>query len=253
VPVQVPHPGAAAYVEAFARAFTPRTRVLAITHVTNSIGDMLPVAELCRAARERDVLSMVDGAQTFGALDVDLVALGADFYSGSAHKWPCGPKETGVLYVSARVQDRIHASLVSLYPGAVGISRKLEAFGQRDEAALASVGAAFEFQDRIGRGTIETRVRQLVRRLADGLQEIQGVRLWTRTDANMSAGILVFKPAALEPRRVATMLYERHRIACAAAGGATRPGVRFSPHFYNTIDEMDRTVHAVRSVLADGA
>lgn len=253
VPVQTPHPGAGAYVDAFSRAFTPRTRVLAFTHITNTIGDMLPAAELCRIARERDVLSMVDGAQSFGALDVDLVALGADFYSGSAHKWPCGPKETGVLYVNARVHDRIHASLVSLYPGAVGISRKLEAFGQRDEAALASVGAAFELQNRIGRGTIETRVRQLVRRLADGLQAIPGVSLWTRTDADMSAGILVFRPAAQEPRRVAAVLYERHRIACAPAGGASRPGVRFSPHFYNTIDEMDRTVNAVRSVLTDGA
>ena len=253
VPVQTPHPGAAAYVDAFTRSFTPRTRVLAITHVTNTIGDMLPAAELCRVARERGVLSVVDGAQTFGALDVDLVALGADFYSGSAHKWPCGPKETGVLYVNRAIHDRVHPSLVSLYPGAVGISRRLEAFGQRDEAALASVGAAFAFQNRIGRAAIETRVRQLVRRLADGLTGIPGVSLWTDPDASMSAGILVFRPATLEPRRVATALYERHRVACAAAGGTGRPGVRFSPHFYNTLDEMDRAVDAARRVLADGA
>jgi isopenicillin-N epimerase len=245
-----PHPGAEAYVEAFSRALTPRTRVLAVTHVTNTIGDRLPVEELCRIARERGVLSVVDGAQTFGALNVNLRTLGADFYSGSAHKWPCGPKETGVLFVNANVHDRIHPSLVSLYPGAVGISRKLEAFGQRDEAALATLGVAIKLQNDIGRPVIETRVRQLVQRLTTGLRAIEGVSLWTNADPRHSAGIVVFKPAALEPRRVASTLYDQFRVACAAAGGPSRPGVRFSPHFYNTLDEMDRAVDAVRKIVA---
>lgn len=245
-----PHPGADAYVEAFTRALSSRTRVLAVTHVTNTVGDRLPVEELCRVARERGILSIVDGAQTFGALNVNLRTLGADFYTGSAHKWPCGPKETGVLFVNAAVHDRIHPSLVSLYPGAVGISRRLEAFGQRDEAALATLGAAIRFQNDIGRAVIETRVRQLVQHLAAGLLRIDGVSLWTNTDPRYSAGIVVFRPAGLEPRRVASALYAQHRIACATAGGSSRPGVRFSPHFYNTLDEMDRAVDAVRRTLA---
>lgn len=250
VAVVTPHPGAQAYVDAFTRALTPRTRVLAMTHVTNTIGDRLPVEELCRIARERGVLSLVDGAQTFGALDVNLRNLGADFYTGSAHKWPCGPKETGVLFVNGAVHDRIHPTLVSLYPGAVGISRKMEAFGQRDEAALATVGAAIKLQNGVGRAVIETRVRQLVQHLAAGLRRIDRITLWTNTDPTMSAGIVVFKPAAMEPRRVSNTLYEQHRIACASAGGTSRPGVRFSPHFYNTLEEMDRAVDAVRQIVA---
>ena len=244
-----PHPGPRAYVEAFTRALTPRTRVLAITHVTNTIGDRLPVEELCRVARERGVLSMVDGAQTFGALDVNLRTLGADFYSGSAHKWPCGPKETGVLFANEAAHERIHPSLVSLYPGAVGISRTLEAFGQRDEAALATVGAAIKLQNQVGRTVIESRIRQLVQHLAAGLRRFEQVTLWTDTDPKTSAGIVVFKPAALEPRRVASALYEQYRIACAVAGGSSRPGVRFSPHFYNTLDEMNRAVEAVGKIV----
>src|SRR5688572_9079211 len=250
VPAVTPHPGGDAYVDAFTRALTPRTRVLAMTHVTNTIGDRLPVEQLCGTARDRGVLSIVDGAQTFGALNVNLRTLGADFYTGSAHKWPCGPKETGVLFVNAAVHDRIQPSLVSLYPGAVGISRRLEAYGQRDEAALATVGAAIRFQTDIGRSVIETRLRQIVHRLAAGLRGIEGVSLWTNTDPQNSAGIVVFKPAALEPRRVASTLYEQHRVACASAGGSSRPGVRFSPHFYNTLEEMDRAVDAVRRIVA---
>ena len=62
-----------------------------------------------------------------------------DFYSGSMHKWPCGPKEKGLLYVNKAVQDRIHPSVVGVYAGAVGISRTLETHGQRDDASVAAV------------------------------------------------------------------------------------------------------------------
>lgn len=250
VPVQTPHPGAAAYLAAFDRAFTPRTRLVAVTHVTNTVGDAMPVAELCRMARERGALSLVDGAQSFGALHVDLSAMRPDFYTGSAHKWPCGPKETGLLYVNREAQDRIHASLVSLYPGAVGISRRMEGYGQRDEAALAALGAAIRFQNDIGRAAIERRVRFLAQRIATGLREIPGVQLWTSTAPETSAGIIVFRPAALDPRRLVATLYEQDRIACAASGGTTRPGVRFSAHFYNTIEDTDRAVAAVRRHIA---
>ena len=246
VPVVTPHPGAEAYIGGFTAAMTRKTRLLAITHVTNTMGDMLPVAELCRAARSRGILSLVDGAQSFGALNVNLGELQPDFYSGSAHKWPCGPKETGVLFIHRAVHERMHPSIVSLYPGAVGISRSMEGYGQRDEPALAALGTAIKFQNDIGRAVIEGRVRQLAQRLATELVKIEGVSLWTNPSPATSAGIVVFKPATLDPRRLVTALYETERIACAASGGTTRPGVRFSPHFYNTMAEIDRTVSAVR-------
>jgi selenocysteine lyase/cysteine desulfurase len=252
IPVVTPHPGPAAYVEAFLSATTPRTRLVAVTHVTNTIGDLFPVATICAQARERGILSLIDGAQSFGVLNVDLGALRPDFYTGSVHKWPCGPKETGLLFVNAAVHDRMHASVVSLYPGAVGISRRLEAYGQRDEAALATVGAAVAFQEQIGRAAIERRVRELATYLARELSRIDGVTLWTRVGADTSAAVVVFRPAALDPRTVVVKLYERDRIACAASGGSTRPGVRLSPHFYNTMDEMSRVVEVVKRYVTKG-
>jgi isopenicillin-N epimerase len=252
VPVVNPHPGPTAYVDAFVEATTPSTRVMAVTHVTNTMGDMLPVVELCRVARERGVLSLVDGAQSFGIIDMDVKALGADFYSGSAHKWPCGPKEIGVLYVHAAVHDRLAPSIVSLYGGQVGISRTHEAYGQRDEAALATLAAAMKFQADIGLPAIEKRSRDLTQHLMKGLQATDGVSLWTQPAPDRSAAIVVFKPGTLNPQQLVRTLYEKDRIACAAAGGTARPGVRLSPHFYNTMDEMDRTLAAVRKYMKGG-
>ena len=132
-----PHPGMDYSVDAYARAMTQRTRVITFTHLSNIAGDLMPAKELCRLAREHGALSLVDGAQSFGLLDVDLADMQPDFYSGSAHKWPCGARECGVLFVRQCAQERLWPLIYSAYPGAVGFSRTFEGFGQRDGAMIA--------------------------------------------------------------------------------------------------------------------
>lgn len=247
-----PHPGADYYLDAFRRQLSRATRVVAFTHVTASVGDLLPARELCRLAREHGALSLVDGAQSFGVLDVDLSDMQPDFYSGSAHKWPCGPKENGVLYVSARVHDRIKPSIVSLYGGDVGISRTLEACGQRDEAAMIGFGAALKFQEQVGRAAIEKRARHLAAALTSGLKTIDGVKVWTHDDPLRSAAIVSFQPAGVDVNKMHNALYERDRIVCATRGGNDRHGLRFSPHFYNLESDIERAVAAVKGYVTRG-
>ena len=175
-----------------------------------------------------------------------------DFYTGSFHKWPCGPKETGVLYVRQDVHDRIWASITSLYAGAVGISKKLEGNGQRDDAALAAVAEALRFQKSIGRDVIERRTRALAQHLITELSRTSGVTMHTHTDPARSAGIVIFKPGSLDPRKLAAALSEKDRIVITARAGTDRTGLRFSPHFFNTMDEIDRSVNAIRKYLVSG-
>ena len=247
-----PHPGPDFYVDLVTKAITPRTKLLSMTHVTSTVGDVMPVTELCRLARERGVLTLVDGAQSFGVLDVDLGRIQPDFYSGSAHKWPCGPRETGVLYVRQSAQERLFPTVISLYGGAVGISRRLEANGQRDEAAMIAFGEAMALQKEVGTARIEARVRALARTLADGLRKIDGVKVWTSPEPDRAANIVSFQPASLDVRRLNTALYEKDRIVCATRGGADRGGLRFSPHFYNSMKEIERTVEAVGRYVRTG-
>jgi selenocysteine lyase/cysteine desulfurase len=247
-----PHPGAEYYVEAATKAITPQTRLLSMTHVTSTVGDVLPVAEICRVARERGVLTLVDGAQSFGVLDVDLSTIQPDFYSGSAHKWPCGPRENGVLYVRRAVLDRIFPTVISLYGGAAAASRRLEANGQRDEAAMIAFGEAIALQKEVGMARIDSRVRTLARALADGLRKIEGVKVWTSPEPDRSAAIVSFQPASLDIRRLNTALYEKDRIICATRAGADRGGLRFSPHFYNSMKEIERTIEAIGRYVRTG-
>jgi isopenicillin-N epimerase len=247
-----PHPGADYYVDAFTKAITPNTKVIGFTHLTSTVGDLFPAKEICRLARERSILTLVDGAQSFGLFDVDLSDIQPDFYSGSAHKWPCGPKENGVLFINKNAQSKIWATIYSAYPGSVGISKTFEAFGQRDEPAMIAFGEALKLQTKIGRAVIEKRSRELTTALIDGLKKIDGVKIWTSPDPARRAAVLSFLPGNLDIRKLSTALYQKDRIGCATRGGQDRGGLRFSPHFYNTHAEVEKSLAAVKKYMATG-
>jgi selenocysteine lyase/cysteine desulfurase len=247
-----PHPGDEFYLEAFGREMTERTKVLGFTHLTSTVGDLFPARELCRRARERGILTLVDGAQSLGLMDVDLADMQPDFYTGSAHKWPCGPKEVGVLYVNKTAQSRLWPSVVSAYPGAIGLSKTFEAFGQRDEPAIMAFGEALRFQTRLGRPAIQARARELTEALITGLRKIDGVKVWTHPDAGRSVAVVSFQPGSLDVPKLAAALYEKDRIAGAPRAGGDRGGLRFSPHFYNLHSEVERALGAIRHYMKMG-
>jgi isopenicillin-N epimerase len=247
-----PHPGAEYYIEVFTKALTSRTKVLAFTHLTSTVGDLFPARELCRIARERGVLTLVDGAQSLGLLDVNLRKMDPDFFTGSAHKWPCGPKEAGVLFINRKSENRIWPSLYSAYPGAVGISKTFESFGQRDEPAIRAFGEALRFQVRIGRAVIDRRAQELGQAMIAGLRKIDGVKLWTHPDPARSHAVVSFQPGHLDADKLFHALYVKDRIVCAQRGGPDRGGLRFSPHLYNSHAEVERAVGAVKRQLTTG-
>ena len=252
IPQKNPHPGMEHYIDAYTKAITPRTKLISFTHLSSSVGDLFPAKELCRLARDRGILSLVDGAQSFGLLDVNLTDISPDFYTGSAHKWPCGARECGVLYINARAHKQIWPSIYSAYPGAVGISRTFESFGQRDEATMIAFRNALEFQTKVGREAIEKRSRALTQQLIAGLSQLPEVKVWTSPNPSLNAAVVSFMPGSLNPPRLGQALYEKDKIGTAGRGMGDRGGLRASPHFYNTPEEIDRLVSAVGRYLKTG-
>ena len=234
-------------LEVFERALSDRTRVLALTHISNVTGIKLPVAELVEVAHRRNIHVHLDGAQSWGALDVDLRALGCDSYSASAHKWFVGPKEVGLLYVRTDQVERIWPSEIApswgndVDPRPEG-ARKFESMGQRDDAALAALASTAELHRRLGPAAIEARVVALSTTLKEGLADA-GYRLVTPMAPELSAGVCIAEVDGNAGTLVGR-LYQEHGIAGAATGG-----LRLCPHLYNTDEHVQRAIDAARTLL----
>lgn len=239
----------AALVDAFLAALTPRTRVLSFSHVSNVSGVALPAEELCAIARERGILTLVDGAQTFGAMNLDLHQMGCDFFTSSSHKWFVGPKEAGIMFVRRDSQAR-------LWPSDVGVgwegasergAQKFDNLGQRDDAAVVTMATAAAFHEALGPDAVEVRVRMLATSLMEGLREaVPALGFHTPSKPALRCGVVVASLPDGNHREVFEAAYESHKLAGAAMGG-TLAGLRLSPHIYNSMDQVERAVEAVAS------
>lgn len=238
-------------VQLFAAALGPKTRVLALTHVSNVTGIRLPIKEICELAEARGVHVHVDGAQSWGVLDVNLRNLGCSSFAASAHKWFAGPKEAGILYVRKDRIPNIWPSVVApgwgqdADPDPVG-ARKFESLGQRDDACLAAIATAADFRDAIGARRIEARVFRLAARIKKNLRKM-GAQLVTPSDPDLSAGVCIVEVPPQNRDTVFNRLYQEHGIAAAPTSG-----LRLSPHLYNTGEHIDRAltgVHALRDLI----
>ena len=235
-------------IDAVRDALTDRTRVLAFSHISNQTGVRMPAAELCEIARSRGILTLLDGAQSFGAVKVDMHAIGCDFYTGSSHKWLMGPKEAGVLYVRADAIDRLRANDVGVgWSRALeGGARKFESLGQRDDGAVAAMATTIQFHERIGAEVIEARLLEITGVLKAGLRErFPAVELRTPLAEATSSGVVVFVVPGADMGAAYQDLYNTHHVAAAGMGG----GIRLSPHVYNTLADTEYVLEALGDLL----
>ena len=249
LPVPIPAPSAEKLLSDFERAITPRTRVIAITHVTSTTGIQYPAREIAALARKRGIYMHLDGAQTFGALDVNLSEVGCDSYSASAHKWLMGPLEAGILWVRAERIPQIWPSIVTAgWTDHLKGARKFEVFGQRDDPRVVALEAAVDFINLIGMPAVEARMQALATRAKIQLKEMAAVELKTNLEPELSGGVVKFRVKSVPTKRAYDLLWEKHRLAIAVTPSGDAEGLRFSPQIYNSMEEVDRAVAAVKEI-----
>jgi selenocysteine lyase/cysteine desulfurase len=251
LPVPIPAPSAEKLLADFERAITPRTRVIAITHLTSTTGIQYPAREIAALARKRNIYVHLDGAQTFGAFDVNLAEIGCDSYSASAHKWLMGPLEAGILWVRAERIPQIWPSIVTAgWTDHLKGARKFEVFGQRDDPRVVALEAAVDFINLIGLPAVEARVQALATRAKVQLHEMAAVELKTNLEPELSGGVVKFRLKNVPTQQVYDQLWQRHRLAIAMTPSGDAEGLRFSAQVYNSMEEVDRAVAAVKEIAS---
>ena len=261
VRVAVPLPfDAAGFVDTMLSHATSRTRLVLASHITSTTALILPAAALCRAARERGILSLIDGAHAPGQVDVDLQAIGADFYTGNCHKWLCAPKSAAFLHARPEHHAMLHANVISwgyvagdgghtgfdAYTGRTLLERRMQWQGTRDIASFLSVPAAIEFQRQRNWPAQRARCHTMAMALMHSLARRHGLApIASDADFAQMAPIPVPHRDALDLKN---RLFDDFRIEVPVTQHAGRCFVRVAVQAYNSAADLLALDEALASI-----
>jgi isopenicillin-N epimerase len=252
--VPFPVSGEDEIVAAVVERFSPRTRLLSIDHITSPTAVIFPVKRIAQAAKARGITVLVDGAHAPGMIDLDIPAVGADFYVGNCHKWLFAPKSCGFLWAAPGAQARIHPLVISHGYGG-GFLAEFDWTGTRDPSAWLAVNTALDFVDTIGADVLRDRNRVLM------LEAIDLITARWGTIAGAPPALLGTMAAIAVPTdrgrfrsaaatwdsaiAIHDYLWQEHRIEIPVPLFNDRLWVRISAQIYNHIGDYRRLADAL--------
>lgn len=242
------------------RAITSKTRLIAVTHASNVLGTVQPIAEFARLARECGALLLVDAAQTAGVVPIDVQALGIDLLAFPGHKALFGPTGTGALYVRSGVDINPWREGGTGGDSASEIQPREWPFylegGTPNVLGVAGLLAGIQFIQERGIDAIRAHEVRLIARLWDRLSELPGIIIYGHRDPARHVGTLSFNIDGMLSTDVGNILDTSFDIAirpgmhCApylhqALGTSPEGAVRVSPGPFSTEDDVDRLFQAL--------
>ena len=255
------HPDGSLDLDALYAAMTPEVKLLGIAHVSNVLGTINPVAQVCREARKRGITTVVDGSQALPHMAVDIAAIGCDFYAFTGHKM-CGPTGTGALWA----RRELLASMPPFLGGGEMIKEvryegtifsdpphRFEA-GTPNIAGHVGLGAAVGYLDGLGMDAIAAREATLLAHLTEAMTAIDGVRIIGT--AKQKAAVVSFLVEGAHAHDLATLL-DLEGVAVRSGHHCAHPLMAFfgvpatcraSLAFYNTHEEIEAFAAALRKV-----
>ena len=240
-----------AFVDAVARAVTPRTRVALLDHVCSETALILPLAAMAAACRARGVPVLVDAAHAPGAIDVDIAGLGVDWYVANLHKWAFAPRSCGVLWAAPDRREHLHPGVISWGIGHGDWLQEFDWTGTRDPSPWLAAPAGIDFmRDVLGLEAMRAYNHQLA---WDGARMLAArwKRPWTTPETMVGCMASVPLPERFGPADAATAsrlrdaLFFDHRIEIPvmARGGAL--WLRLSAQVYNEAADVERLADAI--------
>lgn len=236
----------------FKKNITSKTKLILFCHITNLTGQIFPVRDICRLARERNIDVVIDGAHAFGHFVFNQNDLECDIYGANLHKWMMAPIGTGFLYIK---KDKIK-DIRPLFPAPDPYSediRKFEHIGTHQEYLKLAIGDALDFHHGIGAARKEERLRYLRDYWAKELMKLSGVKILTSLEPEQSCGIGTFTVEGMNMGKLSGQLLDQHKIYTTTVGLPDGVhGMRVTPSIYTTLNEIDVFIEAVSFYVKNG-
>src|SRR5262249_15243709 len=233
-------------VKRFDRAITRQTRVISVSHVISSTGLKMPVREIVALAKDRNILTIIDGAQAVGNIEVDVQKIGCDAYAAPGHKWLMAPKGTGFLYMRKDAASRIQPVEWTEGPKYVAGSS-----GMGPLPLVIGLGAAVEAAQKRGIPTAEEHNLRLRNRAYEGLKKIDKVQVVSAPPGPLATALVAFKlPETVDSSEFFGAMAQRHGVVLQQTEKRWFNGMRISPHVFNTDADIDNALKAIASELS---
>lgn len=241
---------------------TPRTRVIAVPHITCTIGQVLPAQRIAKLAREKNLWFFLDGAHTPGMLPLNVKELGCDFFAACGHKWMMGPKGTGFLYVRKEMQEIVEPywtgaladSAWDLEKGTMAYRNDAHRydFGTQNSAIYVGLGAAIDFLSHLGMENVARRGQALARHLRNALEKFDDqIEILTPDEKGGYGSVLGFRLKNVPYDKLHQTLLERYNIITRVVPENRLNCNRISTHIYNNFNEVNRLIRAI-TLVAEG-
>ena len=242
------------------KLITPKTKLIFISHITCTNGQLMPAKQIGELAKAHNVLYALDGAQVFGNMKIDVKDYGCDAYTTSGHKWMLGSRRTGVIFVKKDKLDVIKATTVGAYSDAgwdyekqtlkLAPSAQRYIYGTQNSAIFYGLGTAIDFHNTIGSQNIWNHNRGLAEMLEGAFEKIPGVTLISPDQKEYRTPQITFKVKGVNFNDLTYKYLMKENLRCRGIYEAGLDGVRVSCHIYNNENEIDRMIEVVKNVAS---
>lgn len=254
-PIPLPLTTREAFVEQLWSGVTSRTKIITLSHITSATALRFPIEEICRRARESGIITVIDGAHAPGQIDLDLEAIGADFYTGNCHKWLSAPKGAGFIYARPDRQALLDPLIISWgwqaeQPGPSPFVDHFGWSGTDDPSAYLSVPAAIKFQRDHDWPRVRAACRALVQDARNRVAALTGLPHIAPDSDEFWRQLAIIPVPASDARDLKNRLYDDYGVEIPCTTFQGNIYVRISIQAYNTQADVDRLVNALKEILA---
>ncbi len=252
-PVSLPLTTREAFLESFLKKITPATRMIFISHLTSATALRMPVEEICAFAKEKGILTFIDGAHAPAQLPLDLRALGADIYTGACHKWMMAPKGSSFLYVRRPLQHLFDPLVISwgynsMQPSHSRFLDYHELQGTRDISAFCTIPAAIDFMQEHRWEQVSAQCRRLAHENAGQLYELLQQQPPAPVHDDFMGQMVSCEVRADNAALLHDLLLREHHIQVPVTRHNDRFYLRYSINAFNSQEDLDKLFDALKKI-----